>query len=329
MTRTKLPRGAAALLAIVAMGASTGVATAQDAVDTPRPDACDGENPLMAVLLPNTVNPYYIAMRDSFVENGTTAGYDVQVAIAEDSSERQLSQAQTFVQQGACVAALNGVDSAPAASVVKIFNDAGIPVFTTNVIVSQPDMDAQGAFIQQYVGADQVEGGRIMATEALNDLGADAELLYGIVGDPEQIPTELRDDGWNEVMASNPNAREVAKVNSKVDPVIALQVTTDMLQGNPEINLLFADTGPGAVGALRAIEALGKQETVKLYAFCAADVEMTGPYISCAAQEPALYAQIVVEQIDGYMDGETVEPEILLPLKLYNEGGFTLPGEVG
>ena len=293
------------------------------------PASCNTATPMIGAMLPNTVNPYYVAMKSS-IENAAPAnGFTISVAIAEDSNERQLAQAQAFIQQKVCAAYLNGVDSAPAAAIVKAFNDAGIPVFTVNVIVSKPDMDKQGAHIVQYIGADQIEGGKLMAQEALKDLGATATLNYGIVGDPEQIPTEQRDSGWNEVMSANPNAKQIAKVNSKVDPAVSLRVTSDMLQGHPEINLLWADTGPSAVGALRAIEALGKEGSVKLYAFCAADVEMTGPYVACAAQEPAKYGQMVVENIKTYVkDGQPVPPEILVPLKLYR-GGFTLPGEVG
>jgi len=83
------------------------------------------------------------------------------------------------------------------------------------------------------------------------------------------------------------------------------------------------------VGALRAIQQLGLQDKVKLYAFCAADVEMKGPYVACAAQEPAKYGRMVIENIKVYVkDGKDVPPEILVPLKLYR-GGFTKPGEVG
>ncbi len=293
------------------------------------PDSCKKAKPVIGAMLPNTVNPYYIAMKESIEKAAPANGFDIKVAIAEDSNERQLAQAQAFIEQKVCAAYLNGVDSAPAAAVVKLFNDAGIPVFTVNVIVSKPDMDKQGAHIVQYIGADQVEGGKLMAKEALKDLGAKAKLNYGIVGDPEQIPTEQRDSGWDEVMKTNPNAKSVAKVNSKVDPAVSLRVTTDMLQGHPEINLLWADTGPSAVGALGAIQQLGLENKVKLYAFCAADVEMKGPYVACAAQEPAKYGRMVTENIKAYVkEGKSVPPEILVPLKLYR-GGFTKPGEVG
>jgi ribose transport system substrate-binding protein len=292
------------------------------------PDSCKKAKPVIGAMLPNTVNPYYIAMKSSIEKVAPANGFDIKVAIAEDSSERQLAQAQSFIEQKVCAAYLNGVDSAPAAAVVKLFNDAGIPVFTVNVIVSKPDMDKQGAQIVQYIGADQIEGGKLMAKEALKDLGAKAKLTYGVVGDPEQIPTEQRDSGWDEVMKTDPNAKGVAKVNSKVDPAVSLRVTTDMLQGHPDINLLWADTGPSAVGALGAIQQLGLESKVKLYAFCAADVEMKGPYVACAAQEPAKYGAMVIENIKKYLAGKDVPAEILVPLKLYR-GGFTKPGEVG
>lgn len=312
-------------LAVLSMLAAPAIGAA-----APRqlPESCKKAKPVIGAMLPNTVNPYYIAMKSSIEKVAPANGFDIKVAIAEDSNERQLAQAQAFIEQKVCAAYLNGVDSAPAAAVVKLFNDAGIPVFTVNVIVSKPDMDKQGAHIVQYIGADQIEGGKLMAREALKDLGANAKLVYGIAGDPEQIPTEQRDSGWNDVMKTNPNAKMVAKVNTKVDPAVSLRVTTDMLQGNPGINLIWADTGPSAVGALRAIQQLGLQDKVKLYAFCAADVEMKGPYVACAAQEPAKYGQMVIENIKAYVAGKDVPPEILVPLKLYR-GGFTKPGEVG
>ena len=171
-------------------------------------------------------------------------------------------------------------------------------------------------------------GGKLLAQEALNDLGADGTIVYGIVGDPEQIPTELRDSGWDEIMATNPNATNVGKVNSKVDPAVSLRVTTDLLQGHPDINVLWADTGPGTVGALAAIQQLGLQDKVKLYGFCAADLEMTGPYIACAGQQPAEYASILIGEAVKYIAGEAIEQNILLPVSV-NRGGMPAEGNFG
>lgn len=293
------------------------------------PANCGEAKPTIGVALPNTVNPYYIAMQDSFKQHGAALGYGINVAIANDSDSNQLSQVEAFIQQGVCAVVLNAVNSGPGAASVKALNEAGIPVFTVNVIVSADDLKAQGASFVQYVGADQVAGGKQIGEQVLKDLGDKATMVVGIVGDPDQIPTNQRDKGFSDVVTRNPNAKVVATVNSKVDPNVSLQVTGDLLQGHPDINVIWADTGPGAVGALQAITQQGKADSVKLYAFCAADTPLTATYAACAAQEPADYARIALENLKKYLGGQEVAPEVLQPLKIFLNGQTPGPGEVG
>ncbi len=294
------------------------------------PSSCKSAHPALGVALPNTINPYYVAMRKSFLTNGARAGFSVKLAIANDSDSNQLAQIQSFIQQKVCAVAFNAVNSSPGAASVAALNKAGIPVFTVNVIVSPKDLAAQKATIVQYVGADQVEGGKVMAQQVLKDLGKTAKLSFGIVGDPEQIPTNQRDAGFKAVLKADPNGKYVTVVNSKVDPQVSLRVTTDMLQGNRNINLVFADTGPGAVGAIQAIKQLGLSGKVSLYAFCAASTKLDSTlYRACAAQEPADYARIVVGQVKKYLAGGSVKKTLLSPLKVFVAPQTPGPGEVG
>jgi len=293
------------------------------------PSNCSEAKPIIGVALPNTVNPYYIAMQDSFQKNGAKLGYTVNVAIANDNDSNQLSQIDAFIQQGVCAVVLNAVNSGPGAASVKALNEAGIPVFTVNVIVSDDDLKAQSASFVEYVGADQVAGGQQIGEQLLKDLGDKATIVAGIVGDPDQIPTNQRDKGFTDAITKNPNAKVVATVNSKVDPNVSLQVTGDLLQGHPDINVIWADTGPGAVGALQAITQQDKADSVKLYAFCAADAPLTVTYAACAAQEPADYARIAFENLKKYLSGQDVPPQVLQPLKIFLNGQTPGPGEVG
>jgi ribose transport system substrate-binding protein len=291
------------------------------------PSSCKQSKPVLGVALPNTVNPYYVAMRQSFLDNGAASGFDVKMAIANDSDTTQLSQINSFIQQGVCAVALNAVNSGPGAASVAALNQAGIPAFTVNVIISPDDLKTQNATIAQY-GADQVEGGKAMGEQLIKDVGTTAKINAGIVGDPDQIPTNQRDGGFTDALKVNANAKVGPTVNSKVDPNVSLQVTTDMLQGNPDINVVFADTGPGTVGALQAIAQLRKTGKVTLYGFCAADTALTATYKACAAQEPADYAKIVVENVKSYIGGAEVPASILQPLKIFTSGKPG-PGEVG
>jgi ribose transport system substrate-binding protein len=320
----------AALAITVLAGGCSNQATSggNGGADAALPSSCTQGRPVLGVALPNTVNPYYVAMRQSFLDNGAKSGFDVKVAIANDSDSNQLSQVNGFIQQGVCAVALNAVNSGPGAASVAALNQAKIPVFSVNVIVSPDDLKTQNARIVQYVGADQPEGGKAMGEQLLRDMGAQAKIVAGVVGDPDQIPTNQRDQGFSDALRSNPEAKVGPTVNSKVDPNVSLQVTTDMLQGNPDINVVFADTGPGTVGALQAISQLGKTGKVTLYGFCATDQPLDATYRACAAQEPADYARIVVENIHKYLGGSQVPATILQPLKVFTSR-TPGPGEVG
>ncbi|GAA3919974.1 substrate-binding domain-containing protein [Microbacterium invictum] len=328
ITLTAAAAGILLLLTGCSGAIDTGAGTAPTASDgsIPRPAACDEDTPYIAVALPNLTNPYYIAMKQGFEEQGEEQGFEVEVQVADDDDAAQLSQVQSMLQKKPCALALNAVKSEPAAAIVKAANDAGVPVFTVNVIVSPESLEAQGASIVQYLGADNAAGGTQMAEQVLTDMGADAALNIGFVTEPDEVPTVQRDEGFEAGIASNANAKVVAKVDGNVKPDDSLAATTEMLSGNPDINVIFASTGPGTYGALQGLEG---HPDVQLYGFCASEEPLTGQYMGCVAQEPESYGQQVIDQIRGWVDGDTPEPEILLPLKMFVSGETPAPGEVG
>lgn len=328
ITLTAAAAGFALLLAGCsgAIDTGTGGNAASDDGTIPRPAACDEENPYLAVALPNLTNPYYVAMKQGFEEQGAAQGFDVEVQIANDDDAQQLSQVQTMLQKEPCALALNAVKSEPAAAIVKAANDAGVPVFTVNVIVSPEALEAQGASIVQYLGADNAAGGEQMAEQVLADFGDDADLAIGFVTEPDEVPTVERDGGFESVISSNPNAEIVATVDGNVKPDDSLAATTEMLSGNPDINVIFASTGPGTYGALQGLDG---HPDVSLYGFCASEEPVEGQYKGCVAQEPQSYGAQVVDQVREWVDGATPAEEILLPLKLFVTGETPAPGEVG
>jgi ribose transport system substrate-binding protein len=320
--------------AVAAPAAEAPAAEAPAAADSaeagaiPRPAACDAENPFIAVALPNLTNPYYVAMQQGFEEAAAAAGFTVEVQIANDDDAQQLAQVQTMLLKDPCALALNGVKSEPAAAIVKLANDAGVPVFTVNVTVSDEALTDQGATIVQYLGADNYAGGAQSAEMVLNDLGADAEIKVGFVTEPDEVPTVVRDQGFEDAIAANPNAEVVARVDGNVKPDDSLQATMEMLQGNPDINVIFASTGPGTYGALQALQSLGNTD-VLVYGFCAAEEPLTEQYPGCVAQEPADYGARVIGQIQEWLAGGTPADEVLRPLKTFSTGETPGPGEVG
>lgn len=336
MKKTTMLAGASAvLLALSACGSvDTGTGDSNDAdgsgaseIGATIPESCADDGALISVLLPNQTNPYYVAMKEGFETAAEENGFTAEVQIAEDDDAQQLAQAEAALQKNPCALALNPVKSEPAAAIVKAANDANVPVFTVNVIVDGDALSAQGAQIIQYLGADNRAGGSQVAEMVLEDFGEDAELQIGFVTEPDEVPVVIRDEGFNETIGNNPNAEVVAEVDGNVVATDSLAVTSDMLQGNPELNVIFASTGPAAQGALEAVKAAGRD--VKVYGFCAPELPTDDLYPGCVAQEPGDYGSRVIEQIRSYVDGSDVDDEILRPLKPYRHGETPAPGEVG
>jgi len=332
MSRTRII-GLAAASAMLPLAACGGLDTGSTSADAktadgsiPTPSSCKDANPFLAVALPNLTNPYYVAMKKGFEEQGKADGFKVEVQIANDDDAAQLSQVQSMLQKKPCALALNAVKSEPAAAIVKAANDAGVPVFTVNVTVDEQALKDQGASIVQYLGADNVAGGAQVAAQVLKDFGADAKIQIGFVTEPDEGPTLQRDKGFEDAITKgDANAKVVAKVDGNVKPDDSLKAATEMISGNPGIKVIYANTGPGAYGALQAV----KGKDIKVYGFCAADETLTGQYPGCVAQEPEDYGKRVVDQVKGWLDGTKPQAEVLRPLKEFTNGQTPAPGEVG
>lgn len=293
----------------LAIAASTSVAQAQ-------------EQKVLGVALPNLTNPYYVAMKKSFEENGAAQGFEVRILIADNDDAKQLSQVQTLIQQGVSAVALNCVSSGPCVASVSELNQAKIPVFTINLLPDPDGLKAENLKVEQAVQTDQKAGGVYIGQQLLKDIGADGKAVIGIVGEPTSVAANARDDGFKEALASNPNVKFVALVNGKVEETTSLKVTTEMLQGNPDITVVYSDTEPSALGAIAAIQQLGRTD-VTLYAFVdklgVKHIEENSILKAGAIQEPAKLAQIQVENIKKFLAGEKLEPVIDNPPLLVNK----------
>lgn len=277
---------------------------------------------VLGVALPNLTNPYYVAMKKSFEENGAKQGFEVRVLIADNDDAKQLSQIQTMVQQEVNAVALNCVSSGPCVASVSELNQAKIPVFTINLLPDPEGLKAEKLKVEQAVQTDQKAGGVYIGKQLLKDIGADGKAVVGIVGEPTSVAANARDDGFKEAVASNPNVKFVALVNGKVEETTSLKVTTEMLQGHPDITVVYSDTEPSALGAIAAIQQLGRDD-VKLYAFVdklgVKHIQDNTTLKAGAIQEPAKLAQIQVENIKKFFAGEKLAPVIDSPPLLVNK----------
>ncbi|RKP53715.1 sugar ABC transporter substrate-binding protein [Pararobbsia silviterrae] len=277
----------------------------------------------LGVVLPNLTNPYYVAMKKSFEDSGAAKGMKVEVSIADNDDAKELSEVQTFVQKKVDAVAVNCVSSGPCVSVISELNKANIPAYAINILPDPDGLKQQGAHIVQGVQTDQKAGGVFIGQQLVKDLGNDANAVIGIVGEPTSTAANARDDGFKQAIASNPNLKVVALVNGKVEETTSLKVTTEMLQGNPNMTVVYSDTEPSALGALAAINQLGLKDKVKLYAFVDKDgvkqIQSGDVLKAGAIQEPVRLASLLVDSVNQQFAGKTPTDLLNSPPLLVNK----------
>ena len=131
---------------------------------------------------------------------------------------------------------------------IKLVNDAQVPLIEVN---NKAGFGRGAANVLTYVGADDVEFGRLqgkLLDQAFGGKKAKVAYVMGIAG---TSPQTLRAKGWDEFRAKNPQYEEVARVNDDFDPAKALAAVQDLLSRFPKGQLdAIIMQGPEASAAV-------------------------------------------------------------------------------
>ena len=131
---------------------------------------------------------------------------------------------------------------------IKQVNDAKIPLIEVN---NKAGFGQGGVDVLTYVGADDVEFGRLqgkLLDQAFGGKKAKVGYVMGFAGTSPQI---LRAKGWDEFRAKNPQYEEVARVTDDFDAAKALAVVQDLLTRFPKGQLdAIIMQGPEASAAV-------------------------------------------------------------------------------
>src|SRR5690606_29384231 len=154
----------------------------------------------------------------------------------------QNEQIDAFIQQQVDIILLNAVDSEGIGSAVQRALDAGITVVAV-------DVDAAGA--QAAVTTDNVEAGRQACTALFEKMGGQGNIL--IVDGTPITSVQERVEGCEEVLAEYPDITVRAHQNGTDDRATGLDLTTQRLTANEDVQGIFAINDPTALGATLAL----------------------------------------------------------------------------
>ena len=256
-------------------------------------------------------NPFFVTMKDAAVAKAAELGVELVVLDAQDSAETQASQVEDFITRGVNLLIINPVDSDAIGTSVVACNEADIPVITVT-------RASNAGNVVQHLDIDNKEAGRLDAEQLLKDLGGKGKvaILEGIAGSSSAIE---REEGFVAALEGS-EVEVVTSLTANYSREEGATVTEDILQSNPKLDAIYAHNDEMALGAVRAVAAAGRSAEIKIYGIDATDDALTavenGEMAATVQQQPDVQIETALENAVKYLNGETLEPLVNIPLKL-------------
>jgi len=251
-----------------------------------------------------------------------------------EAADEELSDTEVLVDAGSSEAAIDeqiaviedmltrGVD---ALCVAPTAPDQLIPVLTRasgEVPVLLVDTDIPGWDGKtSYIGTDNLEGGRVGGEYIVEELGGSGTMAV-LEGAPGNNATDARSEGAVEI-AEEAGIEIVASVTANSDRAEGVNVMSDILQNNPDVEAVFSANDQMALGALETLRSRDLAEDVTLVGYDGTE-EATqiiidgGGMDATVAQNPYDMGSTCVEQAAAAND-EEIEANIDTGVTLVTE----------
>ena len=264
-------------------------------------------------------NPYFVTMKQSAEEAAASIGAKLFVVDAAHDVSKQINDIEDLIQKGIDILIINPTDSSGVESAVKDAKKAG-------VVVVAVDAQADGP-IDAFVGSKNYDAG-LQAGEYL------AQHLKGqgkvaILDGIPVVPILERVRGFKDAVAKHPGITIVATQNGKQERATSLSVTENMIQSAPDLNGIFSVNDGGALGALSAIEASGRDialVSVDGFSEAVTAIEKGGAFKATSAQFPRDQIRIALGIALAKYWGANVPATVPVDVKLItkeNAKGFS------
>ncbi len=260
-------------------------------------------------------NPFFIDMEDGAREEAARLGVEITVLAPQreiDTAEqmRIMEDQITLGVDAICLVPNGSRELAPA---IKQANDAGIPVLLVDTKMDPDAMAEVGAVAETFIGSDNYLGGSIAAETIAELLGGSGKVAV-LEGIPGHETAWARDSGFKETIANYPGIEVVASQTANWDRAEGLNVFTNILQGNPDLDALFAANDQMGLGAIQAIESAGMTGEIIVVGFDAnndaRDAIVEGTMYGSIAQFPNAMGVIGVRKAVELLEGGTIDAEI-------------------
>jgi ribose transport system substrate-binding protein len=244
------------------------------------------------------------------------------VQAGEFDVARQKDQIEGFLVRKVAALVVSPCDSRSIGTAVKAANDAGVPVFTSDIAVL-----AEGAQVVSHIASDNVAGGRLAAEAVARALGDKGTVA--IIDHPEVESVIQRVRGFEEELAKHPGLKVVAKLSGHGTKDAAFKTAEDILQAHPDLDAIFGINDDSALGAVAAVERAGRAGRITIVGFDANPEARAaiaaGRITADVMQDPREIGRRTIDAVARYLRGEKLPPSELIACRLYTKEDSARP----
>ncbi len=263
----------------------------------------------LAIVLSTLNNPFFVTMKDGAEAKAEELGYKLIVLDSQNDPSKELSNVEDLTIRGVKAILINPTDSDAVSNAIRIANRSKIPVLTL-------DRGASRGEVVSHIASDNVAGGEMAGRYIVEKVGEKAKViqLEGIAG---TSAARERGEGFKKAVEDS-QLELLASQPADFDRTKGLNVMENLLAANPNVQAVFAQNDEMALGALRAVQASGKD--VMIVGFDGTDDGIAavnrGKLAATIAQQPDMIGALGVENAVKVLNGGKAKAYIPVPLKV-------------
>lgn len=280
-------------------------------------------------------NPFFVKMKEGATAKAKELGVTLKsyAGKVDGDHDSQVAAIESCIADGAKGILITASDTKAIVDQVKKAQEAGLLVIALDTPLDPADA-ADATFATDNLLAGKLIGQWAAAT--LGDKAKDAKIGFLDLTPSQPTVDVLRDQGFMIGFGIDP--KDPNKIGDEDDPrIVGHDVTNgneeggrkameNLLQKDPDINVIHTINEPAAVGAYQALKAIGKENDVLIVSVdggCPGVKSVASGQIGATSQQyPLLMASLGIEAIAKYAaDGTKPQPT---PGKSFFDTGVSL-----
>jgi len=281
-------------------------------------NAADGGGIKIGTTTVTLTMPFFVDLEKAAVETAEAYGAEIFTNSADIDPSKQTAAIEDFITMGVDGILVVGTDPAAIVPAVEEAVDAGI-------VVVDADMVLETDKTLCYVGSNNRAGGEMLGTytrEYIEENFGEEPCKIAVVTWLESNIQQDRLEGFVEQFSDMANV-EILEAQPGYDSEESMNTVENILQANPDVDIIYATAVNSTIGTIAAVESSGKDD-VKIVGFDMSEEASVGIknglVLGMIEQQPLLIGKTATEiLLENIINGtEPPSKEVLTDTRLYD-----------